>query len=73
MALAFKFKQMRKKSIDPYKIVDKHPITNNSIDLKWYRGANRYNNGATRYGQKYQFRYIISSIKQKMEDNGFTS
>jgi len=33
------------------------------IDLKWYRGATRYNNGATRYGRKYEFRYRIALAK----------
>ncbi|MDB5206744.1 MAG: hypothetical protein JWR72_1819 [Flavisolibacter sp.] len=55
----------RKKTINPFKIIGNHPITNDLISLKWYRGANRYNNGATRYGRKYEFRYIISSVKQK--------
>jgi len=41
-----------------------HPVTNMPIDLKWYRGANRYNNGATRYERKYVFRYIIAYKKQ---------
>ena len=55
------------RSIDSNKIVGKHPITNQVVDLKWYRGANRYNNGATRYGKKYQFRHIISSLKEKLK------
>ena len=27
--------------------------------LKWLRGANRYNNGATKYGNKYFFRLVM--------------
>ena len=54
-------------SIDLKKSVGMHPITNQFIDLKWERGANRYNNGATRYGKKYQFRHIISSLKEKLK------
>jgi hypothetical protein len=41
------------------------------VSLKWLRGANRYNNGATRYGSKYQLRLIMGwagqrKIKPKM-------
>jgi hypothetical protein len=25
------------------------------VSLRWFRGANRYNNGATHYGNKYLF------------------
>jgi hypothetical protein len=30
------------------------------VSLKWYRGANRYNNGPTRYKNKYRLRLILS-------------
>lgn len=30
------------------------------VSYKWYRGASRYNNGATRYGKKYLLRLIIA-------------
>ena len=33
------------------------------VSLKWYRGANRYNNGATRYKNKYKLRFILSKAK----------
>ncbi len=29
------------------------------VSVKWYRGASRYNNGATKYGRKYQCRVIM--------------
>lgn len=34
------------------------------VNLRWLRGAGRYNNGATRYKKKYQFRLIIGKAKQ---------
>lgn len=34
------------------------------VSLKWYRGASRYNNGATRYKRKYLMRLIISRAKE---------
>jgi hypothetical protein len=51
--------------IDVRKIVGEHPVTNSPIDLKWYRSASRYNNGATLYGSKYRMRYLIAYSKQK--------
>jgi len=54
----------RRKTINPFEIIGHHPTTNDFIDLKWYRGANRYNNGATRYGRKYQFRYLMNSLNK---------
>lgn len=33
-------------------------------NLRWFRGANRYNNGATHYKDKYHFRFIIGRAKQ---------
>jgi hypothetical protein len=33
------------------------------VSLKWYRGASRYNNGATIYGNKYLFRQLIGRAK----------
>jgi hypothetical protein len=33
------------------------------VNLKWFRGANRYNNGCTRYGRKYYFRLVMSWAK----------
>jgi len=56
----------KKQHINPHKIIDTHPYVETPVDLKWYRGANRYNNGATRYGRKYQFRYLIALCKQKI-------
>ena len=35
------------------------------VSLKWFRGANRYNNGATKYGKKYNLRYIIHCAKDR--------
>jgi len=55
----------RRNKIDPYKIVGLHPVTNEPVDLKWRRGANRYNNGATRYGKKYLLRVIIARNKEE--------
>lgn len=51
--------------IDVHKIMGNHPVTDYPIDLKWYRSASRYNNGATLYGNKYRFRNIIAYNKQK--------
>lgn len=34
-----------------------------SDEIRWYRGANRWNNGATRYGKKYLLRTILGQIK----------
>ena len=53
------------KRINPHKIVGKHPNLDEEVDLKWYRGASRYNNGATLYGNKYIFRLIISRPKEQ--------
>ena len=39
------------------------------VSLKWFRGASRYNNGATKYGKKYDFRFIMhraADIKIKL-------
>ena len=36
-----------------------------SVNLRWFRGANRYNNGATRYKGKYKFRLFIGRAKQQ--------
>jgi hypothetical protein len=33
------------------------------VNLKWYRGASRYNNGATRYKNKYKLRLILNKAK----------
>jgi len=42
------------------------------ITLKWYRGSNRYNNGATRYKRKYLMRWIINTAsKVKRYDKRF--
>jgi hypothetical protein len=30
--------------------------------LKWFRGASRYNNGATKYGKKYNLRFIMHRV-----------
>jgi hypothetical protein len=35
------------------------------VSLKWLRGASRYNNGATIYGKKYFFRFVMSRAKNK--------
>jgi len=55
---------LKSKNINPYKVVGHHPVTTDPVSLKWFRGASRYNNGATRYGKKYLLRYIMSSLKQ---------
>jgi hypothetical protein len=33
------------------------------VSLKWYRAASRYNNGATRFGNKYRMRLILARAK----------
>jgi hypothetical protein len=35
------------------------------VDLKWYRGASRYNNGCTRFGNKYDLRLALSRSKAR--------
>ena len=55
------------KCINPYEIVGTHPVTDEPINLKWMRGASRYNNGATIYGKKYLFRYLLSSLKETLK------
>jgi hypothetical protein len=55
------------KCINPYEIVGNHPVTDEPINLKWMRGASRYNNGATIYGKKYWFRYILSGLKETLK------
>jgi len=39
--------------------------TETMVSLKWFRGANRYNNGATRYKGMYAFRLAIGRAKQR--------
>ncbi len=44
------------------------PVTFNEgkpimVSLKWLRGANRYNNGATRYMHKYIIRVVMGTNK----------
>lgn len=55
----------RNSSLDIYK--KNIPVNINGevvmVSLKWYRGANRWNNGATRYGRKYLLRLIIGRSK----------
>jgi hypothetical protein len=54
----------KKARIDVHKIIGTHPVLNEPIDLKWYRAASRYNNGATLYGNKYKLRYLLGYAKQ---------
>ncbi len=42
------------------------------VSLKWYRGASRYNNGATKYGNKYLLRLLIGRSKSTLKDHGLT-
>jgi len=56
-------------NINPYKVIGDHPITNDPINLKWMRGASRYNNGATIYGRKYLLRLLLGRLKQKLQAN----
>jgi len=58
----------KNKSINPHKIIGDHPVTSEPIDLKWYRGASRYNNGATIYGRKYLLRLLLGRLKQKLQE-----
>ena len=37
------------------------------VNLRWFRGANRYNNGSSLYKGKYQFRYLIGSARQRID------
>ncbi len=37
------------------------------VTLKWFRGAGRYNNGATIYKQKYNLRLILSRAKEHLK------
>lgn len=55
----------KSKNLNPTKIVGVHPITGEPVNLKWYRGASRYNNGATKFGNKYSFRLYISRRKRE--------
>jgi hypothetical protein len=34
------------------------------VDLKWFRGASRYNNGCTRFGRKYLLRLVIGRARR---------
>jgi hypothetical protein len=43
-------------------------MTKYNEDLKWLRGANRWNNGATRFANKYLLRVIVG--QQKIYGNG---
>jgi hypothetical protein len=55
------------KHVNPHQIVGKHPYLDVQVDLKWYRGASRYNNGATLYRRKYIFRFLISRRKNAIQ------
>ncbi len=52
------------KKVNPNKILSTHPVTGELVDLKWFRGASRYNNGTTLYGKKYVLRYLIGRSKE---------
>ncbi|MCB0701015.1 MAG: hypothetical protein KDC11_14280 [Chitinophagaceae bacterium] len=52
-------RRRKMRNVDIYKIVGKFPGTDNELDVRWYRGASRYNNGATRYGDKYFLRLVL--------------
>ncbi len=59
----------RTQRLNPNKIVGQHPFLSDvMVDLRWYRGASRYNNGATTYGTKYQFRLFINRAKEREKD-----
>jgi hypothetical protein len=66
MSIKEKMKRRRSK-IDKYKIVGFHPVTNEPIDIKWHRGASRWNNGATVYNNKYIFRLLIGRNKENQK------
>ena len=42
------------------------------VSLKWLRGGNRYNNGATRYLHKYRIRLVMgwAGTKKPFPKNG---
>lgn len=40
-----------------------------SNTIRWLRGASRYNNGATRYGKKYQIRLVMGWANDMHKDN----
>jgi hypothetical protein len=69
---ATKRRMKRKNIIDPYKIVGVHPVTNEPVDLKWYIGASRYNNGATLYGKKYLLRLLLARNKENQTRLGLS-
>ncbi len=35
------------------------------VSVKWFRGASRYNNGATKYGKKYNLRYFLHNASDR--------
>lgn len=35
------------------------------VNLKWLRGAGRYNNGCTIHGNNYRLRLLFSRLKQR--------
>jgi len=39
------------------------------VDLKWYRGASRYNNGCTTYGRRYLLRLVLGRLKERRMKN----
>ena len=57
---------MKITKLNPHGIVSSHLVTNEPIDLKWYRGASRYNNGATKFANKYLLRLLISRSKKEL-------
>lgn len=61
------------KPVNPYKVIGNHPVLNIPVDLRWYRGASRYNNGATLYGRKYLFRYLIAYKKEELKGNNYSA
>jgi len=63
--IGYFYSLIRKPTIDVYKIVNEHPVTGEPVNLKWCRSAGRYNNGATRYGNKYRLRYLVGYSKTK--------
>ena len=59
----------RKIKVNRHLPAGNHPVTDEVVTLKWFRGAHRYNNGATKYGRQYVFRYIVGLLKYQINES----
>ena len=56
----------RKRTINPFQVSTECTYPEgNPVNLKWVRGASRWNNGATRYGRSYRFHWFIATAKER--------